>query len=685
MRRMRLWVGSLLCALALTSTARAAPAAPSAADLTRAPAISEVSVAPDGKHLVALTSPDGSVVNVSVWKTDAPGQAPRSFSSGAANIRFLDVRFLKNDRLLVTAIQPFDEGVERGHIILQLVSDLDGRSFAPLLPNHGREDGGENSVRFGGARIISTLPLDPNRVLVEDDREGSDGDVYSVDVYSMSAARILHGSDRYADYQADLKGEIRARQNVDYDNGKVYVALQIKNPETGAWEEHFRSYAKDRIITDIVGFTTDPNVVLIATTNKESDKSGVYEYDVKQRKIIEPAFEHKLFEVSDVALTGAPAVIQSKSAADYGRVLGFNYVAETPKTYWIDDRLDGLFKALAQPLGLATNSVQWVDPGTGLASQINVADGADLELLSYSDDMKYMIFEKSGPKQPPLYYLLADGSKLSLLGAARPWIDLKALGDTRMVEYPARDGLMIPAFLTTPQKGVFGPGPYPTLIEPHGGPWARDEMGWDEPGWVQYFASRGFAVLQPQFRGSEGWGQKLWRAGDAEWGQKMQDDKDDGVKWLIDQHIADPARVAMFGYSYGGYAALAAAIRPNGLYQCTISGAGAGDLEAISDATSDNRWQREFQHPTIQGLDALAHASEAKIPVLLYHGDRDQTVDIEQSRKFAAALKSAGKPYRYVEIKDMGHQGIRMTPAMLQEQLTLVDDFLKTGCKPGGL
>jgi dipeptidyl aminopeptidase/acylaminoacyl peptidase len=253
------------------------------------------------------------------------------------------------------------------------------------------------------------------------------------------------------------------------------------------------------------------------------------------------------------------------------------------------------------------------------------------------------------------------------------------------VEYPARDGLMIPAFLTTPPKAVFGPGPYPTLIEPHGGPWARDEMSWDLAGWIQYFASRGYAVLEPQFRGSEGWGQKLWRAGDHEWGQKMQDDKDDGVKWLIAQHIADPKRVAMFGYSYGGYAALAAAIRPNGLYQCAISGAGAGDLEHIADETSDNRWQREFQHPTIGGLDVLEHAKDTQIPVLLYHGDRDRTVDIDQSRKFAAQLKAAGKPYRFVEIKDMGHQYVFMTPAMMEEQIQVVDDFLKTGCKPGGL
>jgi dipeptidyl aminopeptidase/acylaminoacyl peptidase len=130
---------------------------------------------------------------------------------------------------------------------------------------------------------------------------------------------------------------------------------------------------------------------------------------------------------------------------------------------------------------------------------------------------------------------------------------------------------------------------------------------------------------------------------------------------------------------------LAATIRPNGLYRCAISGAGAGDLASLSEATFDNRFQREFQHPTIDGLDALAHAKEAKIPVLLYHGDRDQTVDVAESRKFAAALRGAGKPVKLVEIKDMGHQYVFMTPAMMLEQLNLVESFLKTDCKPGGL
>ena len=681
-RLIRLWLASL-AAFALAAPATlAAPTPPSVADLTRAPAMSNVSVSPDGKHIVALVSPDGVSQIISVWNMDALNQKP--YNIGSTQVRFLDVRFLKNDRLLVTTVQPFDYPSDfemanpRGHLIKHMVTDLQGSNFTPLISHssigHSSDVNAANAVV--DAELIDPLPNDPHNVLVEDDSVNGNGDIYKVDVYSMSAALVMHGSDTYGGYQADLKGDIRARIKQDFDGGKVYVAQEIRDPDTGVWSEHFRSYAKDRAITSIVGFTQDPNVVLISAS-KGSDKDGVYEYDIKQRKILEPAFEHKLFMVGDPVLSRAPE--------DYGRILGFHYDAESDKIYWLDGRMDAIFKALNQALGITTTTVQWTDPGTGLQAPIEVTNGASLSFINMSHDGKYMIVEKSGPKQPPQYYLLTDGARLTALGKSRPSIDLNALGDTRMVEYSARDGLMIPAFLTTPPKAVFGPGPYPTLIEPHGGPWARDEMEWDLAGWVQYFASRGYAVLEPQFRGSEGWGQKLWRAGDNEWGQKMQDDDDDGVKWLIAQHIADPSRVAMFGYSYGGYAALAAAIRPNGLYQCAISGAGAGNIDEIADETYDSRFGREFQHPTIGGLDPLAHAAEAKIPVMLYHGDRDQTVKVQDSRAFAAALRGAGKPYKYLEIKDMGHQFIYMTPAMLEQQLTEIDGFLKTGCKPGGL
>ncbi|MBS0411540.1 MAG: S9 family peptidase, partial [Proteobacteria bacterium] len=552
------------------TAAAAAHAPPTPRDFTRAPAISEVSISRDGKHIVALTSPDGDKVNISVWRTDDFSKPPTVIA--ATRIRFLDVSFLKNDRLIVTTIQTLTVGPTRGHLIKAYVTDLEGKDFRPLLPDTGvkSSDIEEFYDRFSEATLIDPLANDPRAVLVRDNRVNGNGDIYRVDVYTGSAERRERGSEKFDNYQADLKGEIRAKQELGFDNGKMYIAQWIKNPDTGAWEEHFRSYARDRTLSQVVAFTTDPNIVYVSSVRGGSDKAALYEYDIRKKTFGEPVFAHALFEAGG-------GVLQSTAPGDFGRVLGFTYDAEKTRVYWVDDKLAALDKGLGSALGVTPVSVAWTDPGTGKTARIGVMDGVGAGIRSWSDDFSSVVVAKSGPKLSPEYFLLRDG-KLMSLGRSRPWIDPASLGDTRLVEYPARDGLMIPAFLTTPPAARFGPGPYPTLVEPHGGPWARDNMGWDDIGWVQYFASHGYAVLQPQFRGSEGWGQKLWRAGDGQWGQTMQDDKDDGVKWLVAQKIADPARVAMFGYSYGGYAALAAAIRPNGLYQCAISGAGAGDL-----------------------------------------------------------------------------------------------------------
>ncbi len=667
-------VAAVVALLGLTSPALRA--APLPAKVFSAPtAISDVQISRDGKHIIALTSPTGQSPTISVWATDALDK-PRAVIS-ANKVRILSVRFLKNDRLLVQTIQTFTDGSRKGHLARQYVSDLEGKSWTTLLPEtRAKSEYEAYWAKFGDANIINNLPADPRHVVVEDGRIDTRGDILKVDIYSGVTERLMRNSDRFSGFQLDLKGEIRARQELGYDNGAVYIAQWIRDPSNGEWSEHFRWYGKDREPVSIVGFTEDPNIVYIASS-KGRDKAGLYVYDIKARKIVEPLLEHKLFD--------ANGVITSTAAADYGRVLGFRYAGPSRSVYWTDETFSALNKSLRTALGVKTVAMNWIDPATGASTRLPVTDGADAMITDWSEDLKHFIVEKSGPGNPGEYYLLDASGSLQLLGKVRPDLDTTSLGATRLVQYAARDGLMIPAFLTTPPADQFGPGPYPTLIEPHGGPWARDDLSWDPAGWIQYFASRGYAVLQPQFRGSEGWGQKLWRAGDGEWGQKMQDDKDDGAKWLIDQKIAAPDRIAMFGYSYGGYSALVAAIRPNGLYQCAISGAGAGDLASIKQATFDSRFLREFQNPTIRGLDALEQAKSAQIPLFIYHGDRDTNVDVKQSRKFVDALKAAGKPHRYLEIKDMGHGFVTMEPAMIETQLVEIEKYLNTECGPGGI
>ncbi len=268
------------------------------------------------------------------------------------------------------------------------------------------------------------------------------------------------------------------------------------------------------------------------------------------------------------------------------------------------------------------------------------------------------------------------------MGRPKPLLDPAKIAETKLVTYKARDGLEIPAFLTLPKTGK---PPYPTVVMPHGGPWARDSISYDFSHWRPFLANRGYAVLQPQYRGSDGWGQELWRAGDREWGQKMQDDKDDGARWLVEQGISDPNRMAIFGFSYGGYAAMASIVRPNPPWQCAIAGAGLSELRTFDRVTFEgSRFNREFQNPTVAGLSPLDHVNDASIPILIFHGDRDQIVPIEQSEKYYEALKRAGKNVRYVEISDYGH-GPSITVDKQAQVLEMLESYLRDECGPGGL
>jgi dienelactone hydrolase len=656
-------VSALAIALPLAGASAALAAPPTAEAFGREAAIRNLSISPDGKYITAITSANGTEAVISVWRTDAMDKPPVNLGCGPRS-DCMQVSFVKNDRLSVVVRQTFTSGTDKRHVFRLFITDLEGKKWMNAA-------GGKDQNSFARARIVDTLGSDPRSVVVSTE----DG-LAKLDVYTGALSKFYQLSDKFGAEQLDLKGEVRTRKSVDFDNGKVYITQWIRNPATNSWEDHFHTYPGNRESKDIVGFTEDPNIVYLQS-NEGQDKAGIFLYDIKARKILEPAFQHKLFE--------AGGVIQSGAASDYGRLLGFSYGAGDTEDFWIDGKLDSISKGLRKAFGIKMKRVDWTDIATGEKAHFFEPDGADVALSSWSDDLKSFIVVKSGPSQPPEYFLLRDDGKVYPLGKSRPWIDTATLGDTELVQYPARDGLMIPALVTKPKASIWGAGPYPAIVVPHGGPWSRDEMSWDPSGWVQYFAARGYVVIQPQFRGSEGWGQKLWRAGDAEWGQKMQDDMDDGAKWLVAQKIAAPDRMAMHGYSFGGYSAMTSSIRPEGLYQCAVAGAGVAELATFRNRVFDDRILREFQRPTIDGFDPLKNAANAQIPIFLYHGDRDDNVPIEESKRFVAALQKAGKPVKFLELKDMGHSYSTWMPGQATQVLLAVEDYLRKDCGPGGL
>lgn len=669
----------LAAAAVLAVAAPALPAAaqtptpPPASAWAREAAMASVVLSPDGRHMAAIVSPDGRQRAIAIWDTANLDAAPYLIGSDDRT-EFLSVQFVKNDRLFVTTQQlsdynPFSGSAEQTYRYRTQLIDLEGDPIR--LPRwDGLDDRQLAYVGFG--QLISPLANDPTDILIQDPMRG---DVYRFDTSDGTMERVERGSDEYFGLQADLNGVIRARQSVDLAGADTAFNIWLKHPDTGQWERHFRWTVQNREPVSVVGFTNDPNIVLIQST-QGTDHAAIYEYDIRNRQLGEPAFAHPLFDASDV--------IQSRDPAHYGEILGFSYQGERPQVYWVDANLDQAMNTLREAMGIETEAVNWVDIASGERRRFRVGDGADISINSWSNDLSMMIVEKSGTSTPPEYYLIQNG-RARLLGRAYPEIDVNALGDTRLIQYPARDGLMIPAFLTTPNPAIFGEGPYPTIVTPHGGPWARDNLDWDPTGWTQYFAARGYAVLQPQYRGSDGWGQRLWRAGDNEWGGRMQDDKDDGVRYLIEQGIADPDRVAMHGYSYGGYAAMVAAVRPNGLYQCAIAGAGPSSLDLIRRRVFSSPIGREYQGRFLSGMDPIDHVNEVSIPVFLITGDRDTRVRPNESEAFASALRGAGKTVTISILPDMEHTLNTWTPANVENLLTTVENYLRTECGPGGL
>ncbi|EKT4445429.1 MULTISPECIES: alpha/beta hydrolase family protein [Stenotrophomonas] len=670
----------LLAALASMSPwLHAKPVAPTVEQLAAFPAISSLSLSPDGQHIAGLRA-NGEERVIVVWRTDALDKAPTVI--GANRMKFQSVSFIKNGQLAVVLWQPFDlraDRVTKTFVSKFFITDIEGKQWKePITPPRASSRSEELEQALSNPTVLDTLPNDPDHILVINGSGGSSGDVYKVDLRSFTSQRVQKTEERVAGYVTDLDSELRARLRQDVDGTGAYVATEFRNTGSGAWEEHFRSYVKNRDINQVIGFADDPNIAFVLS-NVGRDKAIVYEYDIAARKQKEVLYEHKLFNASSMSINR-----YRNGAIPFGEILGIRYAGPRgDDLQWTSPRMKALDQGLRQALGIQQQPLEMVDTANGQRFTTNYDTGRSYQVVDYTPDLSTVLVATSGPSNPPEYHLLRNG-KLTLLAKTYPDIQPAALGDTKLVYYKARDGLDIPAFLTTPNTELCGAGPWRAVVHPHGGPWARDGMDFDGSMWVPLMASRCMAVLRPQFRGSADWGRKLWMAGDAEWGQKMQDDKDDGAQWMVDQKIARPGHIAMFGFSYGGYSAFAASVRPNGLYKCAIAGAGVSDIKKIWSRFYTNPFFRQAQAPTVAGLNPLDKAGEMKIPLMVYHGDRDRTVPIEQSEWFVTKAKSSGQPVEFHAIADYAH-GPAWTRKIMADQLHLIDDYLGKGCGGDGL
>lgn len=317
--------------------------------------------------------------------------------------------------------------------------------------------------------------------------------------------------------------------------------------------------------------------------------------------------------------------------------------------------------------GAERPSTEWLDPEIGTAAGVlqRAFKSQDITFSGWSKDRTRFLFRAAAPSTPGIWYLYDRARKeISPMGEEYPELKGAALGSTRWMTYKARDGLEIPAYLTLP-PGASPGAKLPLIVYPHGGPRARDSFDFDYI--AQFLATRGYAVLQPQFRGSWGFGEDFEAAGRGEWGGKMQTDMLDGVAALAKSGDIDAGRVCIVGASFGGYSALAGAALYPGSYRCAASIAGIADLGQFliekrraygTAAASIEELRADLgaaSRETLQAQSPARHASAIRAPVLLIHGDKDTVVDPAQSLLMAEKLKALNLPYELVMLPDENH------------------------------
>src|SRR5688572_4210425 len=385
------------------------------------------------------------------------------------------------------------------------------------------------------AQIIDRLERNENEILVGlNKRNPQIHDVYRINVNTGEMQMIAENPGNYTGWGTDWDGNLRIAITTDGVNN----SLMMRKTEADKFAPVVTTTFRETISPLV--FTPD-NKQLYVATNIGRDKTAIVKYDVETKKEIEKIYEHPEVDVTNLLTSRKRRVIT-----------GVAYVTDKQNYQFFDkDRAD-LQKDLERRL-----------PGY----EVRLA-GCNL------DEDKCLVRTFTDRSLGTYYFYDRKAKDLRKLADVSPWLNDQDLVPMKPITYQSRDGLTIHGYPTLP-KGVPARN-LPVVVNPHGGPWARDVWGYNPE--VQFLANRGYAVLQMNFRGSTGYGRKFWEASFKQWGKAMQDDITDGVQWLITQGIADPSRIAIYGGSYGGYATLAGVTFTPDLYSCAVDYVGVSNL-----------------------------------------------------------------------------------------------------------
>ena len=449
--------------------------------------------------------------------------------------------------------------------------------------------------------------------------------LYKVNLeYSRKPTIYKKGKSDTIDFFLGEDAQVVARERY---NNKTNLHT-IESLIDGDWKEIFRQETPYRT-KGFTGLTPDRKNLVMLSQNQEHGRWAYFTMALKDGEIKGPLFSHADKDVEYVL-------------KDINRVVhGVQYSGFLPSYEFFDKKINARMRGLKQ--ALPNNNIQISD---------------------YTPDWKTMVLYMDGEGSSGDYILYKD-SALGMLTSSRPGIKPEQVNQVSQHEFKARDGLTIPTLITTPVNRKANK--LPAIMLPHGGPASYDKIGFD---WLaQYFSNQGYIVIQPQFRGSKGFGPKHLRAGNGEWGRKMQHDLTDAVNHFAEQGMIDKDRVCIVGLSYGGYAALAGASFTPDLYQCAISINGVSDVEQmldteIRDYGSDHwvvsYWQDviskgDVDDDHLEQISPVNHAKSVKAPILLIHGELDTIVPLEQSEDMYDELKSANKDVTFIELEDGNH------------------------------
>jgi dipeptidyl aminopeptidase/acylaminoacyl peptidase len=580
------------------------------------PEISGAQISPDGKF-IAFMKPFKGTRNIWVKRTEEPFDKAKPITADTQ--RPIPTYFWSRDGKYILFVQ--DKAGDENYLVYA-VNPADAPPAGQEVP------AARNLTDVKGVRaeIYAVPRTDPDLIYVGlNDRDKAWHDLYKVKISTGERTLVRQNTERIVGWTFDLKDQLRLAGRVD-DQGNTEVLRVDDRGFTKVYTCNVfeqcgpLQYHKDG---KRVYFTTnkgDLNLSRLELFDPETGKEEVVESDPLNRV----DFGNALFsEVSDdLILT--------------------SYDDDRQRLYWKNKDFEADYKWLQKQLP---------------AKEINLG--------SVTKDEQLWLISVSSDTEPGERYLFDRRTKkLTLQYRVRANLDRNSLAPMKAVRYKSSDGLEIPAYLTLP-KGV-APKNLPLIVFPHGGPWARDDWGYDT--FAQFWANRGYAVLQPNFRGSTGYGKKFLDAGNKQWGDKMQDDITWGVKYLVAEGIADPKKVGIMGGSYGGYATLAGVTFTPDVYAAAVDYVGPSNLTTLLEsipayweAFRQVFYQRMGDPSTAEGkaqLDRqspLFSANKIKTPLLIVQGQNDPRVNKREADQIVIALRDRGFPVEYINAPDEGH------------------------------